>query len=299
MTPSQISSPSSITSSIDSFFNEIFRNIPASLLRSSTDGDGGFDDDARILVFEDNLAIGDGGGRGGAMLTQDSLDAIASYLNEKAATRDDDDNEGWDILHLCYNPYVPNLQISRTENEKIVKLSSGEGSALGTTAYVINKGAMRKLLEEDDRVGYSGEAIPDVMARLFPTTRFATNPTIFVRAPATKSLVNPQLDDLRQVLFQPAVASFAQRLLVMTGLSTNILLPLVVLGLLLTSLGSMSVSFSSVVQYLETGSLDGPWIVPAISVVLSVFSLAVIIQGALLAPKPDKRSQTIDDGAFS
>mmetsp|Transcript_37212 Transcript_37212/g.90277 ORF Transcript_37212/g.90277 Transcript_37212/m.90277 type:complete len:332 (-) Transcript_37212:59-1054(-) len=310
------SSSSIVMKGFESFFNELFqpKQSPTSRSKKRQDsnnngnGNGGggsssSGDNFKVLVFEDNLAFGSGGKKA---LTQDVLDTVSSYLNGDGGNDDNNNIDGdagerrWDILHLCYNPYVPNLQISKTSssgsssnnNDKIVRLSCGEGSALGTTAYIINERAIKTLLEEDERVGYTGEAIPDVMARLFPTSRYATNPTLFVRAPATKSLVNPQLDDLRQVLFQPAIVSFCQQLLVTTGLSTNNLLPLVVVSLLLTSLGSLSISYQSVTQYLETGSLNGPWIVPAISVVVSIFSLALIVQGALLAPTPPQEPET-------
>ena len=156
--------------------------------------------------------------------------------------------------------------------------------------------AIRRLLEEDDRVGFTGEAIPDVMAKLFPETRYATDPTFFVRAPATKSLVNPQLDDLRKVLFQPGIISVVQKALVITGLSTNTLLPLVIVGLVLSSMVSLFISFQSVMGFWETGSLnDGPWIVPVISVVFSIESLKLIVQGIRLAPKPSDQDN-VDNG---
>ena len=41
------------------------------------------------------------------------------------------------------------------------------------------------------------DAIPNVMARLFPDSRFAAYPMPFHRAAAVKSLVNGQLDSLR------------------------------------------------------------------------------------------------------
>jgi GR25 family glycosyltransferase involved in LPS biosynthesis len=225
-----------------------------------------------ILILEDNLALNCG------TISQKSLQSIAAFVES---------NTDWDVMHLAYIPYVPDLQISRTSNQDIVKLSTGIGSALGTTAYIINTQAMRRLVQEDDQNGFQ-IPIPDVMAKLFGESRYASNPTLFVRAPSTKSLVNPQLDDLREILFQPVVAAFAQRLLVWTGLSTNALLPLVVVALLTTSIASLQTTANSVFQYWNTGSLDGPWIVPLLSVPFSLFSLALIVQGALLAPKPEK-----------
>ena len=164
-------------------------------------------------------------------------------------------------MHLSYIPYVPDLRISRTETDDIVKLSCGIGSALGTTAYIINTKGMKRLIEEDAQKGFY-LPIPDLMSKLFPETRYATNPTIFVRAPDTKSLVNPQLDDLRSLLFRPSVASFAQQLLIKTGLTTNALLPIVVAVLLLASGASAVTTVQSFEQLVETGSFQGPVIVP-------------------------------------
>ena len=66
------------------------------------------------------------------------------------------------------------------------------------------------------------DAIPNVMARLFPDSRFAAYPMPFHRAAAVKSLVNGQLDSLRALLFKPEIYTWWERLLVGTGLSTNV-----------------------------------------------------------------------------
>jgi hypothetical protein len=237
----------------------------------------GLSNNRNVLILEDNLALN------GKVISQQTLDSIAAFLQSNQDT--------WDVMHLAYIPYVPDLQISKINHHHkmdIVKLSTGIGSALGTTAYIINTAAMKRLVQEDDwNGGFHQLPIPDVMAKLFGESRYASNPTLFVRAPTTKSLVNPQLDDLREILFQPVVTDFAQRLLVATGLSTNALLPMVVLALLTTSIASIQTSVDSVIHYWSTGSLDGPWIVPLLSVPLSLCSLALIVQGAILAPKPD------------
>jgi GR25 family glycosyltransferase involved in LPS biosynthesis len=230
-------------------------------------------DDLNVLIFEDNLYLNNG------ILEQESIDAISNFVLEY-------ENE-WDVIHLAYIPYVPDLKVSKTDDKRIVKLSTkNQQSALGTTAYVINGRAMRKIIEEDDRKGYT-LSIPDAMAELFGESRYALNPTAFVRAPATKSLVNPQLDDLRSILFRPSVVSFVQQILISTGLSTTALLPLVILFLLSISITSISSSVHSAIEYLNYGTIDGPLIVPITSVVFSFFSLGLIIQGFLLAPKPN------------
>lgn len=188
----------------------------------------------------------------------------------------------------AFIPYVPSLTVSRTEDSRIVKVSTGGvGSALGTTAYIINSKAMKKLVAEDDARGFT-VPIPDAMANLFGESRYASNPTIFVRAPTTKSLVNPQLDDLRSILFQPAVTLLAQQLLVSTGLSTNMLLPLVILALVMGTVASAITSIESGLYFIQTGTFDRPWIIPLASVTFSIFSLLLIMQGILLAPKQDE-----------
>lgn len=224
----------------------------------------------RILVLEDNIAAT-------GNLDQAGLDAMQSY----ADTVDD-----WDVIHLAYIPYVPSLVVSKTTTDRMVQLTTGIGSALGTTAYMITEDAIRTLVQQDDSQSYYA-AIPDVMAELFPTTRYAAFPTPFLRAPKTKSLVNPQLDDLREILFQPSITSFVQRILAMTGLSTNELLPITIATLLASSAVSGKMSVDAISSVLTTGSYDGaPLAVVALSLVFTVCSLALIVQGAMLAPKP-------------
>mmetsp|Transcript_19206 Transcript_19206/g.47819 ORF Transcript_19206/g.47819 Transcript_19206/m.47819 type:complete len:409 (-) Transcript_19206:54-1280(-) len=230
--------------------------------------------DANVLIFEDNVNLSN------KVLVQETIDAISNFVqnNEK----------DWDVIHLAYIPYVPDLKVSKTNNDKIVKLStSNQQSALGTTAYIINSKAMKRIVEEDDKNGYK-VSIPDAMADLFGESRYALNPTVFVRAPATKSLVNPQLDDLRTILFRPTVVALVQQILVVTGLSTTVLLPIVILLLLLTSVSSASSTVNAALEYSTYGTLDGPLLFPIINAISSLFSLGIIIQGILLAPPPNE-----------
>lgn len=226
-----------------------------------------------VLVVEDNLALSSG------QLKQGIIDSVAEY----SVT-----NPDWDMIHLSYIPYVPDLKVTRTPSKDVVKLSCGVGSALGTTAYIINTKAIKRLLEDDKENGGFYAPIPDVMAKLFPESRYASNPTIFVRAPNTKSLVNPQLDDLRSFLFQPSVAAFAQQLILLSGLTTNMLLPIVIAGLLGASGASLVSTFDSLWMLWTTGTLDGPVILPLLSGSFAVFSLGILAQGAMLAPKQEK-----------
>jgi hypothetical protein len=225
------------------------------------------------LVLEDNLALTSD------QLKQELLDSVAKYMTT---------DPSWDVIHLSYIPYVPDLKVSRTDFRDIVKLSSGVGSALGTTAYIINTRAIKQLLKDDKENNGFYLPIPDVMAKLFPETRYATNPTIFVRAPNTKSLVNPQLDDLRELLFQPAVASFSQQVLLATGFTTNLLLPIVIFLLLGASGASLVSTFESIRSLSTNGDFGGPVIVPVVSAAFSLCSLAVLAKGAMLAPKQER-----------
>jgi len=228
--------------------------------------------DQNVLIFEDNVNLGN------KVFVQDSLDAISNFIQN---------NENkWDVIHLAYIPYVPDLQVSKTNDKNIVKLStSNKQSALGTTAYIINSRAMKRIVAEDDKNGYT-VSIPDAMADLFGDSRYALNPAAFVRAPATKSLINPQLDDLRSILFRPTVVAFVQQILVVTGLSTTVLLPIVVLMLVITSIVSATSTIHAVLDFTSNGTLDGPLLFPVINALFSLFSLGLITQGILLAPAP-------------
>jgi len=224
----------------------------------------------KILVLEDNIALtGNLDGTG--------LQAIREYVESS-------DND-WDVMHLAYIPYVPSLVVSPTDDDSIVQLSCGIGSALGTTAYIIQESAVETLLRQDREQSYYA-AIPDVMAELFPNTRYAAFPTPFLRAPKTKSLVNPQLDDLRELLFQPIMTSTIQLILTKSGISTNQLLPLTILSLLSVSSVAGKMSWDAISSILHTGTYDGPILLAVLSFMITFVSLAIIVQGIMLAPEP-------------
>uniref|UniRef100_A0A7S0AY78 Uncharacterized protein n=1 Tax=Minutocellus polymorphus TaxID=265543 RepID=A0A7S0AY78_9STRA len=228
---------------------------------------------ARIMVLEDNIGTS-------GCLDQSTLDAVSSYTSRP--------DSSWDMIHLSYIPYVPNLLVSKTDDSNVVKLSCGVGSALGTTAYIINENGMKSLLREHNEKGYYA-AIPDVMALRFPETRFASFPVPFLRAPRTPSLVNPQLDDLRSILFQPGVVVAVQSVLARTGLSSNNLLFATVGSLLGVSGVAGKTTFDAGYQLLSTGAYDGNVILPVLSTAFSLLSLGIIGAGAALAPKPPER----------
>lgn len=240
-----------------------------SFLPSASNGNANDGRNYKVLILEDNLDTS-------GSLSQATIDGIVDYIS---------DDKPWDVVQLGYNPYVPNLVVSRTDHDRVVQLSCGVGSALGTTAYIINEEGLEAVVRQDEERGFYAP-IPDVMAELFPESRFAAYPAPFVRAPKTKSLVNPQLDDLRELLFVPVVACQVQNILTLTGLSTNALLPITIVFLLLSTVISGKASFDALWSLATTGSFDGPIILTLISTCFTVLSLGVLAQGALLAPKP-------------
>jgi len=223
----------------------------------------------RILVLEDNLEAN-------GKLEKKNLESISKFL---------DSNNEVDMIHLAYIPFVPNLIVTSTEDKSVVKLNCGVGSALGTTAYIINESAIEKILKEDSRKGYYC-AIPDMMALLFPDTRYCAFPTPFLRAPKIPSLVNPQLDDLRAMLFQPPVVSLVQNLLAYTQVSSNNLFFCTISLLLTTATLAGKITLDAAHQIVTNGSYDGNIALPFISSLFSVLCLAVLAQGVILAPSP-------------
>ena len=113
----------------------------------------------------------------------------------------------------------------------------------------------------------------------------------FLRAPKIPSLVNPQLDDLRSILFQPGVVVAVQSVLALSGLSSNNLLFATVGSLLGISGVAGKTTFDAGYQLLSTGSYDGNVILPVLSSAFSLFSLGILGAGAALAPKPPERPE--------
>ena len=253
--------------------SSIFMESPTFNRDNDSNNANGEKRQARVLVLEDNIGTS-------GCLDQSTLDAVSSFTSRP--------DSSWDMIHLSYIPYVPNLLVSKTDDSNVVKLSCGIGSALGTTAYIINESGIKSLLREHNEKGYYA-AIPDVMALQFPETRYASFPVPFLRAPKTPSLVNPQLDDLRSILFQPGVVVAVQSVLALSGLSSNNLLFATVGSLLGVSGITGKTTIDAGYQLLSTGSYDGNVILPVLSSAFSLFSLGILGAGAALAPKPPER----------
>ncbi|GMI07512.1 hypothetical protein TrRE_jg3493 [Triparma retinervis] len=197
--------------------------------------------DYSVLVLEDNISQS-------PLLSQSTLSNLASFQSRRQG--------GWDMLHLAYIMYVPGLQVTKTDMGGVVSLKTGEQAALGTTAYVISKRGVDALLEYHEKFGYT-IAIPDLMARLFPSSRYAAHPMMFHRASKIKSLVNPQLDTLRELLFEPLFYTNWERAMVSTGLGTNAIFISVVLALVAVSARSGITTADAIKQLLTTGGYEG------------------------------------------
>lgn len=200
------------------------------------------------------------------------------------------------MVHLAYNMYVPGLSVKRIPAEAhVVQLRCGADSALGTTAYIISRSGLDRLLAEHRRIGYlPGDAIPNLMARLFPESRYAAFPMPLHRSAEIKSLVNSQLDTLRSMIFRPQVYTVWERALVGTGLSTNVLFP----ALCALLLAGMFAGWNDAIPTLlaaaqgETVSLgsdlalDVQSLLSVCRIGVSSACLAILGYGLALAPRP-------------
>ena len=214
---------------------------------------------------------------------------MAAFLGEPQA------RQPWDVFHLAYMMYVPGLSLHPTDTDNsdtntnnsddaaaatraagnrnrrrsVVRMRADAQASVGTSAYVISRSGVDAFLAHHAAHGYT-EAVPNVMATLFPATRFAAYPMPLHRAAGVGSLVNPQMDDFRKIMFAPAMVGVWERLMVATGLQNNQLFPGLVVGLLSMALAGVGVGVGGMGA--SSGSAgDGG----------QAFSLA---QGLVLAP---------------
>ena len=230
----------------------------------------------QVLVLEDNLEKT-------FQIQPDIVDSVNSFIfNAKSI------DLKWDIFHLAYMMYVPNLTVAKlTESEggneiwskNIVQIFTGNGSSIGTSAYIISKSGVDAILKEHTINGYK-EAIPNIMASLFPTSRYGAYPMIFHRAAKIGSLVNPQLDSFRKVMFSPFIYSTWEKLLVGSGLQTNKLFPLLLVTLTVTLLSSIY-SFISSILFSNSDSISNGYSFDPIAI-LATTPLLIALWGATL-----------------
>lgn len=213
-----------------------------------------------VLILEDNLEV----------TLRHDINTIESVSNFVKSTND---YGKWDAFHLGYMMYVPGLNLMKSETKNIVHMYTDVGTAVGTSAYIISKSGVTKILTHHKEYGYT-EAIPNIMALLFPDTRYAPYPMLFHRAASIGSLVNPQLDSFRKVMFSPYIYTTWERLLVSTGLSTNRLFPGLMVSLFFGLIAPILLSTLS-----HSNSYNGSVLLQS---ALVVTPLLVALWGALL-----------------
>lgn len=213
-----------------------------------------------VLILEDNLEVT-------SRHDVSTVESVSKFIKNM------NDYGKWDAFHLGYMMYVPGLNLMKSDTQNIVQMYTDVGTAVGTSAYIISKSGVTKILNHHKQYGYT-EAIPNVMALLFPDTRYAPYPMLFHRAASIGSLVNPQLDSFRKVMFSPFIYTTWERLLVSTGLSTNRLFPGLMASLFCGLIAPIGLSMFS-----DTSS-DGGTIV--LQSLLIVTPLLLALWGALL-----------------
>ena len=146
--------------------------------------------------------------------------------------------------------YVPGLMLGRTDkstpwSSSVVQMFTQPESAVGTSAYIVGEAGAGKLLQHDKNAGGYTESIPTLMAKLFPNSRYAAYPMVFHRASKVGSLVNPQLDDFRRVMFSRNIYQTWERLMVTTGWGNEKVLPVVLVTLTSSILGAIGLGLQS------------------------------------------------------
>jgi hypothetical protein len=215
--------------------------------------------DYRCIVVEDNLEVTQ-------RCSTDVIDAVAHFVSAPI-------NQGWEVFHLAYMMYVPGLSLHKIGGS-VVQMQANAQSSVGTSAYIISKSGVEKFLSNHAQKGYT-EAVPNIMAELFPTTRYAAYPMPLHRAAKIGSLVNPQMNDFRKVMFNPVLYGAWERLMVATGLQNNQLFPGMLATLLLTAASLVANAVSTPLPS------DGGLSVNPASVLIA-FPLFVALWGATL-----------------
>lgn len=214
--------------------------------------------DYRVIVVEDNLEATEG-------MSADVISEVSEFCTRE---------KNWDVFHLAYIMYVPGLSLQKLDSSRsknVVQMKADANAVVGNSAYILSKSGVDQFLDYHNKNGYV-EAVPNIMAQLFPQTRYAAYPMQFHRSSKIGSLVNPQLDDFRKVMFSPVLTQFWERLMVTTGLQNNQLFPGLLVALLLTA--------ASIIVNAVSSPQSTDMINPA--EVLVAFPLFVALWGATL-----------------
>lgn len=196
-----------------------------------------FEDGARgcytshLAVYREALAQG----AAAALVAEDNL----AYYEEQEAVAGGPlawakEKEGeWDVLHLALVHSAASLRLLRTGDGEVVRVERTapdwygpvpieKAPGLGTTAYLISREAMQKLVDLDSKQGYVGTPIDDLLTSSFPESTFAACPVLLHRD-GSESRINQGQGAFRAVMYNPSVFRFVERALVTTGLSSSAL----------------------------------------------------------------------------
>jgi len=192
-----------------------------------------------VLILEDNVA--------GAADEGPDAAALAAETARRALEWAEDSLGQWDVLHLALVHSAAALRLlphTRGEgaggnDEAVVrvertvpdwygpiKIEAPPG--LGTTAYLVSRRAMERVVELDASLGFTGLGglpIDDLLARHFPATTFAAAPAPLHRGLA-RSLINEEQQAFRLVMYSPSIYRRVEQALIATGLSTGSLVQL-------------------------------------------------------------------------
>jgi GR25 family glycosyltransferase involved in LPS biosynthesis len=222
----------------------------------------------KALILEDNLEAT------GSPNLENVLQKLDLFTNNK-------DYGAWDVIHLAVMMYVPGLVMERLEEsdpsaDHIIRMITKPESAVGTSAYLISKSGVDKIIRDaNTNEEWNGEAIPNVMAKLFPESRFAAYPMIFHRAAKVGSLVNPQLDDFRRVMFSRSMYTTWEKLMVSSGWGNEKILPMVGGSVGTALLGVLGVGAAGIFPSLPS---EFGWVAN----VMAISPLAVLAWGVTL-----------------
>jgi hypothetical protein len=233
----------------------------------------------QVLILEDNLETT-------LRMDEKVVESVSDFVKAKSE---------WDVFHLAYMMYVPGLSLHKDQtaqswSENVVQMKAGKESAVGTSAYIISKSGVDSVLRRDRQLGYT-EAIPNIMSELFPESRYAAYPMMFHRAGKVGSLVNPQLDDFRKVMFNPGMYTLWERLMTSTGLQNNQLFPALLVTTLLATLYSLYSVVTSVLQGGSDVQSNPLQLLAALPLGIAVWGATLFTTDAGFAPSAKKSTQ--------
>lgn len=175
------------------------------------------------MILEDNLMLTQE-----PLEVQNSLAGLLEWLSTSPAR-----GTQWSIVHLSLVhsaaslrlrspqdlPYGQLVKVERTAPDWYGPVQIKRLPGLGTTAYLVSRDAMQAILDYDSRRGYVAP-IDDVLADMFPESTYAVFPAPLHRG-RSASLINPDQELFRSIMYEKSVFKNIENALVWTGLSSS------------------------------------------------------------------------------